>query len=127
MIGPKVAIQYDVPLVFYGENEAEYGNPIADNSTAVRSSAFWSRDSGDLSTVFLGGVSGQEIIETYKLQPADLAPYLPPTPDQVARWTGEVRLIRASYRGPIDTTATEPDRPGAGRSEPGRRPELGAP
>src|SRR6266568_4930171 len=62
MIGPKVAIQYDVPLVFYGENEAEYGNPTADNTTALRSTAFWSRGS-DLSTMFLGGVSGRELIE----------------------------------------------------------------
>jgi N-acetyl sugar amidotransferase len=93
MIGPKVAIQYDVPLVFYGENEAEYGNPIADNSTAMRSSAFWSRDSGDFSTVFLGGVSAAEIIATHGLQPADLAPYLPPTPAQVASWNGEVRYL----------------------------------
>jgi UPF0716 protein FxsA len=32
------------------------------------------------------------------------------------RWTGRVNVIRASYQGPIDTTATER-----------RRPELGAP
>jgi len=93
MIGPKFAIQYDVPLVFYGENEAEYGNPIADSETALRSSAFWSRASGDLSTVYLGGVSGKEIIETYGVDRADLGPYLPPTPEQVARWGGEVRYL----------------------------------
>ena len=93
MIGPKVGIQYDVPLVFYGENEAEYGNPLADNLTASRSTAFWSRDSGDLSTLYLGGISGQEILETHGLARADLAPYLPPTPDQVERWGGEVRYL----------------------------------
>ena len=26
---PKMALLHDIPLVFYGENEAEYGNPIA--------------------------------------------------------------------------------------------------
>ena len=38
------------------------------------------------------------------------------------RWTGKVTLIRSTYRGPIDTTATDvrPD-------EAPPRPELGAP
>jgi hypothetical protein len=26
---PKMAARMDIPLIFYGENEAEYGNPIA--------------------------------------------------------------------------------------------------
>jgi UPF0716 protein FxsA len=40
----------------------------------------------------------------------------------VRRWTGKVTVIRSTYRGPIDTTATERPRD----VEPGR-PELGAP
>jgi UPF0716 protein FxsA len=40
----------------------------------------------------------------------------------VRRWTGKVTIIRATYRGPIDTTAT--DQP---RDVPPGRPELGAP
>jgi UPF0716 protein FxsA len=32
------------------------------------------------------------------------------------RWTGRVRVIQASYRGPINTTATEKDRPELGPS-----------
>jgi hypothetical protein len=35
-ISPKIALHYDIPLIFYGENEAEYGNPIADNATSLR-------------------------------------------------------------------------------------------
>ena len=35
-LGPKMAAFFDIPLVFYGENEAEYGNPIADSNTAQR-------------------------------------------------------------------------------------------
>ena len=30
-LGPRLAAKFKIPLVFYGENEAEYGNPIADN------------------------------------------------------------------------------------------------
>jgi len=30
-VGPKIALQYGIKLVFYGENVAEYGNRIEDN------------------------------------------------------------------------------------------------
>ena len=93
MIGAKFGIQYDVPLVFYGENEAEYGNPMADNFAATRSDAFYARDNGDLSKIFLGGVSAQQLVEDYGLERNDLAPYLPPTPESVKRWGGEVRYL----------------------------------
>jgi UPF0716 protein FxsA len=39
----------------------------------------------------------------------------------VRRWTGKVTVIRSTYRGPIDTTATERSR------DVPPRPELGAP
>ena len=35
-LAPKIAKQYGIDLVFYGENEAEYGNPLADNSNSLR-------------------------------------------------------------------------------------------
>ena len=34
---PKMAVKFGIPLIFYGENEAEYGNPLADNVEAKRS------------------------------------------------------------------------------------------
>jgi UPF0716 protein FxsA len=40
----------------------------------------------------------------------------------VKRWSGQVTVIRSTYRGPIDTTATDPQRDNGPR-----RPELGAP
>jgi UPF0716 protein FxsA len=39
----------------------------------------------------------------------------------VRRWSGKVTVIRSTYRGPIDTTASEPP------TDAPRRPELGAP
>ena len=32
---PKVAARFNMPLVIYGENEAEYGNPIGENQTLL--------------------------------------------------------------------------------------------
>ena len=40
-ISPKLALKFDIPLIFYGENQAEYGNPIADNSTSLMDSSFY--------------------------------------------------------------------------------------
>ena len=39
-LAPKVANNFGINLVFYGENEGEYGNPIADNYSSLRKSYF---------------------------------------------------------------------------------------
>jgi N-acetyl sugar amidotransferase len=93
MIGAKTGILYDVPLVVYGENEAEYGNPIADNFTSRRSQEFYARDLSDLSSLYLGGEPAIQIMEQHKLDKSDLQPYLPPTPDQVRHWGGEIHYL----------------------------------
>ncbi len=72
---PKMAIQLGIPLIFYGENEAEYGNPIADNSDAKRSFEFFSSSSED--NIFLGGESVSSLKANFGLSQADLTPYLP--------------------------------------------------
>jgi N-acetyl sugar amidotransferase len=74
-LAPKIAAQYGIELIFYGENEAEYGNPIADNNLATRSSGYFSYDS--LDEIYLGGVSVNELINKYELSLNDLEPYLP--------------------------------------------------
>ncbi|HRE31718.1 MAG TPA: N-acetyl sugar amidotransferase, partial [Candidatus Berkiella sp.] len=35
-LAPKMAKLFNIPLVFYGENEAEYGNPIGDTNNSLR-------------------------------------------------------------------------------------------
>ena len=36
-LAPKMSALHGIPLVFYGENKAEYGNPLQDTSVAQRS------------------------------------------------------------------------------------------
>src|SRR5438105_3383385 len=38
---PKMALLFDIPLVFYGESETEYGNPIADADSARRDHRYY--------------------------------------------------------------------------------------
>ena len=82
-LAPKIALSEEVPLIFYGENEAEYGNPIADNATSLRERAYYTMR--DLDEVCLGGCSVRELRERYQLSLGDLRPYLPAESDALAR------------------------------------------
>ena len=90
-LAPQVAHHYDVPLVFYGENEAEYGNPIADNSTSLRDKSFFAMK--NLDEVCLAGVSVTRLIEEYGVALADLTPYLPADHHQLQEKQIEVHYL----------------------------------
>ncbi|HWU41997.1 MAG TPA: N-acetyl sugar amidotransferase [Bdellovibrio sp.] len=74
-LAPKIAAKYDIPLIFYGENEAEYGNPIADNSTSLRDKSYFSFN--HLDDIYLGGVSVKELNENYNISKKDIMSFLP--------------------------------------------------
>lgn len=91
-LAPAVAAQLDIPLVFYGENEAEYGNPVADMEKAERNRTYFA--SGDLSEIFLSGLPVQELIEDFGVEAYELQPYLPADPQIL-----EDRAITVHYLG----------------------------
>lgn len=74
-LAPKMAAKFGIPLVFYGENEAEFGNPIADNESALRDEHFFATN--DFDHIYLGGVSLRQLEEDFHIDKADLAAYLP--------------------------------------------------
>lgn len=74
-LAPKIAIQYKIPLIFYGENEAEHGNPIADNETSLRDKSYFTMQ--NLNEVYLAGIPIAELIEKHKLSLNDIMAYLP--------------------------------------------------
>lgn len=74
-LAPKIAMQYNIPLIFYGENEAEYGNPIADNATSLRDKAYFAMR--NIEEIYLAGLPVRELIEKHGLEMIDLVPYLP--------------------------------------------------
>lgn len=78
IIGPLMAVKFDVPLVMYGENQAEYGNPIEENGRATMDESFF-RVENPLEMV-LGGLSVRQIMEQYGFGLSEFAPYLPPPP-----------------------------------------------
>lgn len=90
-LAPKMALQLGIPLIFYGENEAEYGNPIADSESAKRDWSYFT--SGDKSKVYLGGTSVAELKENFGVTQADLEPYLPADPELIAKNNIEVHYL----------------------------------
>jgi len=73
-IGPRIAAKYKIPLVFYGEAEAEYGNPIQE-LTSMRDTSYWLQKNSNF--FFLAGLPIKNLIKDYKLKIGDLKPYLP--------------------------------------------------
>lgn len=90
-IAPKMAILHDIPLVFYGENEAEYGNPIADTESAKRDWSYFTAD--DQSKIYLGGVSVTDLKSHFGLEQNDLQPYLPADPNKLSDKKIEVHYL----------------------------------
>jgi hypothetical protein len=81
-IAPRFSALYGIPLVFYGENQAEYGNNIDDNLRPTMDKRFF-QDNIDLKRIFLGGVSAEELINSHNIVYEDLFPYLPPDKERL--------------------------------------------
>jgi len=75
IIGPSLAAKYGVPLVMYGENQAEYGNRVVENRNSKMDSRFFSSDR--LGDVVLGGSKIREIMNSGEFRVNDFEAYLP--------------------------------------------------
>lgn len=75
-IAPRFSALFGIPLIFYGENQAEYGNNIEENFSPIMKPTFYEAKP-DLDELWLGGVSAKELIEKHGVSVNDLNPYLP--------------------------------------------------
>lgn len=90
-LAPKMALMFNIPLVFYGENEAEYGNPIGDTDSAKRDWSYFTTE--DQSKAYLGGVSVADLKKNFGVEQCDLAPYLPANPEEIEKKNIEVHYL----------------------------------
>lgn len=90
-LAPKMAAKFGIPLIFYGENEAEYGNPIADNASSLRDKSYFSFQ--NLDEIYLGGVSIRELTEKYGLRLSDLMCFLPAQAEELEKSRIEVHYL----------------------------------
>ncbi len=90
-LAPKMAALFDIPLIFYGENEAEYGNPIGDTENAKQDWSYFT--SNDQSKTYLGGVSVGDLKSYFGVHQNDLQPYLPADPNIIDEKKIEVHYL----------------------------------
>lgn len=78
IIGPKIAKKFNIPLVIYGENQAEYGNNIEDNLSHYMNNQFFSvNDDFDYKDIRFGGKTITNILNETKFNFSDFGIYLP--------------------------------------------------
>lgn len=91
-IAPKIAAKLGIPLIFYGENGAEYGNPRKNNDFAQMNNDFFSMT--EKRNIMIGGVSYRELMDDFKIDASDLEIYMPVEKDEL-----EQKEIRMYYLG----------------------------
>jgi N-acetyl sugar amidotransferase len=75
IIGPKIAKKFNIPLIIYGENQAEYGNDISENLNYLMKEDFFSEN--NIEDINFGGMNIKTIIKKYNHSLNDFEPYLP--------------------------------------------------
>ena len=89
-LAPKIAAQYDIPLIFYGESESDYGNAIDESKTALRDWEYFSNS--DPSKIYIGGAPLSQLDEL-GLKPVDWEPYLPINPEKLQEKNIQVHYL----------------------------------
>jgi len=92
IIGPMMAAKFNVKLVFYGENQAEYGNNADENFIPTMDRKFFSVN--DPMDIMLGGKSIRDIINETDFKLNDFKPYVPPNAEYL-----ESKGIEVHYLG----------------------------
>ena len=91
-LAPKLSALHKVPLVFYGEHEAEYGNPTKEADGSRQSAAYFTAQE-QRDKLLLGGVAVRELKSGYGLTDNDIEPYLPANPDALEKAGTEVHYL----------------------------------
>jgi len=87
-LAPRLSVLLDIPLVIFGENEAEYGNAIEDNEKPARDPKYYSAELS-IQDLILGGVPAKDLIHDYGFKLSDLEAYFPVNPYELEK-TGTI-------------------------------------
>ena len=100
MVGPRMSILHDIPLVFYGENQAEYGNNIEDNYLPLMENKFYSTTykDGEVDNFYLSGYSENDLINKFNIEAKYLDIYKPLDRKDVEKTGTEVHYLGYYYK-----------------------------
>jgi len=90
-VAPKIASKFNINLIFYGENEAEYGNPIAENNISLRDKNYFAVK--NFKNLYLAGIKISDLIKKYKFKNQDLKIFLPISYDEIKKQKLEVHYL----------------------------------
>jgi N-acetyl sugar amidotransferase len=91
IIGPLIAAKFGVPLVMYGENQAEYGNDPKENFKPTMDTKFFSL--ADPQGMVLGGLPVRDILTQKEFTLNDFTPYIPPSAEYLQSRGVEVHYL----------------------------------
>ena len=89
----KMAIAHKIPLVFYGEIGADYGEPKESNNEDADRTEWVCYATEDLDQVHLGGTSVADLKAYYGLTDNDVLPYMPTNPEILLKHKVEVHAL----------------------------------
>lgn len=90
---PKIAIKYNIPLIIYGENPAEYGNNIEDNDKPKMDTSYFSVDKSQLNNFSLAGLTKSELVDKKILTEKDFNFYNPIDSEDIKKNNIEVHYM----------------------------------
>ena len=92
-IAPRIATKFNIPLIVYGENAAEYGHNINENNNPLMSPKFFSTK--NVKDTYLGGLKINKIMKEYNFKINDLEPYLPSDRSEINK--KKIKVFYMSY------------------------------
>ena len=93
IIGPLIAKQFNIQVVFYGENQAEYGNKISENKKELMDEKFFSSIK-NIKKFLIGGETVENLIKETQFTIEDFKPYMPLETDFIKK-----NKIKVHYLG----------------------------
>ncbi len=91
MLAPKLSKLLNIPLVFFGESEAEYGNPVVETDKPNRTGDFHKSKVDE--EIYLAGMNIKNILSSFSLNKSDLKMYLPDIYDNSDKNNVDVRYL----------------------------------
>ncbi len=79
LVGPKVAVEKDISLIFYGENVGEYGNKINDNQSPLMDNKLITAFDVRNEEIYLSGYKIKDLKKKFNIKKNDLEIYKSPT------------------------------------------------
>ena len=90
-VAPKIASKFNIKLIFYGENETEYGNPIAENSSSLRNKNYFAVK--NFNNIYLAGIKISQLLKKYEFKNQDLKIFLPIDSNEIKKTKIEVHYL----------------------------------